>query len=293
MRTLLITGASGYLGWHLSKIAQTDWQVHGTYLTQPLALPGVTAHPLDLTDHGALEALVQRLQPDAVIHLAAQSKPNRCEQDPETAYRINVTATRSLAGICARLHIPAVLTSTDLVFDGQAAPYQESDRPAPINCYGRQKAEAEQCFLKLHPAGTVCRMPLMFGGPTPQATSFIQDFLAILRRGEPLRLFTDEYRTPAYIEDAAWGLLLALEKGQGLLHLGGPERISRYGLGLQMADAFGLPRDLILPCRQADVPMMARRPPDVSLVSERALALGYAPRRVGDALRAIAQATTL
>lgn len=288
MKTLLVTGASGYLGWHLSQIAQPDWQVYGTYLSQPLALSGVTLESVDMTNAAALEDFLQQLQPDAIIHAAAQSKPNRCEQEPEAAFAINVVATQQLAEYCARADIPCVFTSTDLVFDGQAAPYDESALPSPINLYGHQKAEAEGRFLAAYSGGVVCRMPLMFGGPTPRATCFLQEFVTKLQQNQPLRLFTDEYRMPVHIEDAARGLLLALEQGHGILHLGGQQRINRYDFGLVMADAFGFSHDLILPSRQADVPMAASRPPDVSMVSDRAFELGYAPRKVAEALQAVA-----
>ncbi|HEY9881443.1 MAG TPA: NAD(P)-dependent oxidoreductase [Leptolyngbyaceae cyanobacterium] len=288
MKTLLVTGASGYLGWHLSQLTQPDWQVYGTYLTQSLDLPGVKLEAVDMTDTDALKDFLQWLRPDAIIHTAAQSKPNLCEQAPDAAFAINVVATQWVAEYCARADIPCVFTSTDLVFDGQAAPYEESAAPAPINLYGHQKAEAERRFLAIYPDGVVCRMPLMFGGPTPRATCFLQEFVAQLQQSQPLKLFTDEYRTPIHIEDAARGLLLALEQGQGILHLGGQQRISRYDFGLVMADVFGFSRDLILPSKQADVPMAASRPPDVSMVSDRAFGLGYAPRKVVEALQAIA-----
>lgn len=290
MRTLLLTGASGYLGWHLSQIAQSEWQVYGTYLSQLVSLAGISLEAVDMTDPVALQNFLQRLRPDAVIHAAAQSKPNRCEQEPDAAFAINVVATQQVAEYCAKAGIPCVFTSTDLVFDGQSAPYDEAALPAPVNLYGQQKAEAERRFLAAYPDGVVCRMPLMFGGPTPQAACFLQEFVAKLQQRQSLQLFTDEYRTPVHIEDAAQGLLLALDRGRGLLHLGGQQRISRYDFGLVMADAFGFDRDLILPAKQADVPMAASRPPDVSMVSDRAFALGYAPRTVAEALRAVAAA---
>ncbi|HEY9737156.1 MAG TPA: NAD(P)-dependent oxidoreductase [Trichocoleus sp.] len=292
MKTLLITGASGYLGWHLSQIAQSTWQVHGTYCSQPLAIPGATLHPVDLTQPADLSTFLDELRPDAVIHAAAQSKLNRCEEAPEASYEINVIATELLANHCAKAGIPAVFTSTDQVFDGTAAPYDEQATPNPVNRYGRQKLEAERRFLAAHPGGVVCRLPLMFGGPTPNAHCFLQDFVAQMRQGQPIQLFIDEYRTPAHIEDAARGLLLAVEKGQGVLHLGGQERLNRYQFGLLMAEIFDLPKALMQCCAQRDVPMAALRPADVSLVSERAFAMGYTPRSIAVALAAVASSAS-
>lgn len=288
MPKLLITGASGYLGWHLSQIAQASWQVHGSCFSQPHLPTGVIPHIINLTDAAAAQAWLAALRPDAVIHAAAQSKPNRCEQDPAAAHAINVEATATIAAYCSRANIPALFTSTDLVFDGQAAPYDETAQPAPVNLYGRQKVAAEAAFSAAHPAGVICRLPLMFGGPTPVASSFLQPFLAQLQQRQPLSLFTDEYRTPAWIEDVAQGLLLALNQTSTVLHLGGPERLSRHQFGLQLAAAFGIDPALIWACRQADLPMAASRPADVSLRSDRAFDLGYAPRSPLQALQILA-----
>ncbi|MBE9155395.1 NAD(P)-dependent oxidoreductase [Nodosilinea sp. LEGE 06152] len=292
-RRLLVTGASGFLGWHLCRAAQATWQVEGTYHRHLPPLPGVTLHAIDLNDLRRVASWLSELAPDAVIHTAALSQPNRCEQAPDLSYAINVEATRVLAQVCgasgtgrsANRNIPFVFTSTDQVFDGQAPPYSEASIPNPISLYGRHKVEAETLIQALHPSAVVCRMPLLYGPPSPRAECFLQGFVRTLEAGQPLHLFTDEFRTPAYVEDAATGLLLALET-TGLLHLGGPERLSRYDFGRRMAEVFGLKQDLIMPCKQADVAMPAARPPDVSTNSERAFALGYCPRGVIAGLKA-------
>ena len=285
-RRLLVTGTSGFLGWHLCRTAQATWQVEGIYHRHKPPLPGVVLHAVDLTNLDALIPWLESLAPDAVIHTAALSQPNRCEQDPELSYRLNVEVTRVLAQFCGHRAIPLAFTSTDQVFDGQAAPYSEGSTPNPISVYGRHKAEAEVLVQALHPTAAVCRLPLLYGPPSPTAECFLQGFVRTLEAGQPLHLFTDEFRTPAYVEDVAAGLLLALEKATGLLHLGGPDRLSRYEFGLRMAEVFGLEQDLILPSKQADVVMPAPRPPDVSSNSDRAFTLGYRPRGVVAGLQA-------
>ncbi|NJN05081.1 MAG: NAD-dependent epimerase/dehydratase family protein, partial [Leptolyngbyaceae cyanobacterium RM1_1_2] len=93
MKQLLITGASGFLGWHLCQMAQAaGWQVYGSYQTtavEPAAeLAGVRFFPLDLTDTASLKLVMRELKPDAVLHLAALSSPNACEAEPERSYQI-------------------------------------------------------------------------------------------------------------------------------------------------------------------------------------------------------------
>jgi len=252
-------------------------------------MPGVTAHRLDLTNSKEVESWLSQLQPDGVIHTAALSKPNQCEQEPDLSYQVNVEATRTLARFCSSRQIPLVFTSTEQVFDGESAPYPETAHPSPINVYGRHKYEAEQILQQLHPQAVICRMPLMYGLPGPTSQSFVQGFIQKLEAQQPLPLFVDEYRSPAYVEDAAEGLLMALEKGVGMLHLGGPERISRYQFGLLLAEIFNLDGASISPSYRAEVPMPAARPADLTTHNHRAIAMGYAPRTPREGLMAMKQ----
>ncbi|WP_414544664.1 SDR family oxidoreductase [Nostoc sp. CCY0012] len=277
MKKLLITGISGFLGWHICQLAKTNWEVYGTCYSHSLDIPGVKIIPIDLTDFAELKQLLREIKPAAVIHTAAQSQPNFCQTHPQESYKINVTASCDLAGLCADDAIPCAFTSTDLVFDGLNAPYKETDPVCPVNLYGEQKVAAEIGMLDRYPLTTVCRMPLMFGGETPTAKSFIQPFMQTLKDGKELSLFTDEFRTPASATTAAKGILLALEKVNGYLHLGGKERISRYDFGRLLVEVFQLPTTGLKGCRQQDVKMAAPRPADVSLNSSQAFALGYQP----------------
>ena len=286
-RTLLVTGASGFLGWHICRAAVTAWNVVGAYCAHETLIDGVVMQRLDLCSPDLRDAL-DELAPDAVIHAAAFPHPNACEQAPEQSEAINLKATRALAEYCCACGIPLVYTSTDLVFDGLHAPYEEDDETCPVSIYGRHKAEAERAVLALAPLGVVCRMPLMFGDRDGAPASFMAPWIDALRRCAPLSLFVDEFRTPVSGIVAAQGLLRALASGvTGVLHLGGQERISRYEFGMKLADVFGLSPATIRPARLAEVQMAAARPPDVSLDSSRAFALGYAPGTIDDQLEAV------
>jgi dTDP-4-dehydrorhamnose reductase len=290
VQKLLVTGASGFLGWNLCQIARADWEVHGTYTRHPIEIPDVRLHALDLTDLDAVTQHISALAPNAIIHTAAASQPNFCQQHPELSHRINVTASAHLAKICHDRQIPFVFTSTDLVFDGTQAPYRETDSVAPLNIYGEQKVTAEREILAAYPGASICRMPLMFGMAPPDATSFIQPWIKSLVAGERLQLFIDEFRTPVSAITAAKGLLLALKTTPEMIHLGGKIRISRYDFGLLLADVFCLDRSLISPISQKDLQMAAPRAADVSMDISKALALGYDLPPLRSELEAIAPA---
>ena len=288
MKKLLITGASGFLGWNLCQAATQNWQVWGTYFSHQVNLPGINLVKIDLRDFSALQELFKTIQPDGVIHTAAASKPNFCQTNPELSYSINVTASLNIARLCADRAIPCAFTSTDLVFDGKNPVYQEDDPVSPICYYGEQKVTAENQMRSIYPAIAICRMPLMFGVASPVADCFLQGMISNLKQGNSLNLFIDEYRTPASTKAASQGLLLAIKQQvSGIWHLGGKTRISRYDFGLLLADLLSATPELIQPVKQEDVTMAAPRSPDTSLNSSKAFAIGYQPRSIREELTEI------
>ncbi|MBD2338365.1 NAD(P)-dependent oxidoreductase [Calothrix sp. FACHB-156] len=289
MKKLLVTGASGFLGWHICQQAKPEWEVYGTYFANSLEIPGLKTLKVNLSNFQELKQIFNDIKPAAVIHTAALSQPNFCQTHPQESYAINVTASCNIAGLCADYAIPCAFTSTDLVFDGLNAPYQETDSVNPLNIYGEQKVQAEIGMLERYPHTAVCRMPLMFGMATPTAKSFMQQFIETLQADKELSLFIDEFRTPVSGKTAAQGLLLGLEKVQGLIHLGGKERISRYDFMRLLVEVFEIPNATLKGCRQEDIKMAAPRPKDVSLNSSKAFALGYQPLSIKEELAALYQ----
>jgi dTDP-4-dehydrorhamnose reductase len=287
MKKLLLTGAGGFLGWNVCRMAGSRLDIFGTVFSHPVEIPGVSTLEIDLTDFTELKRAFSRIRPDAVIHTAAVSSPNFCQLNRAESYRINVEASINLAGLCADNSIPCVFTSSDLVFDGLNPPYGEEDPVSPVNVYGEHKALAEKGMVERYPLVTICRMPLMFGDPGPVAASFVQPMLKAMREGRELKLFVDEFRTPVSGRDAAKGLMMALAKVTGIIHLGGIERISRYDFGRLLADVFGFYDAKLSACRQRDISMPAQRSPDVSLNSEKAFALGFKPGRPKEELEAL------
>ncbi len=276
MKKLLLTGASGFLGRHILQAAQSDWKIIGTYHENAPKEQG-EFQQINLTQKGRVEALFEKIKPDAVIHIAALSKAALCESNPAFSRQINVEVPRQIAKQCAKVNIPLLFTSTDLVFDGKNAPYYETDTPNPLSEYGLQKADAERAILLEYPHSTVCRMPLMYGN-SPNTKNFFLDWMHRLENGVLLKAFTDEYRTPVHAADAARGLFLLLEKEKtGIWHLGGKASISRYDFAMQMVEIFGFSQANVQAFTQAELNLTAPRPADVSMDSTRAFKLGYKP----------------
>jgi dTDP-4-dehydrorhamnose reductase len=243
--------------------------------------------PFDLTDPAVIDAAFEAARPDAVVHAAALADASRCERDPEGALAVNARGTALVAEAAARHGARLVVLSTDLVFGGRRRDLTESEPPGPLMVYGRTKLEAEEEALRRCSGSAVVRVALVCGrghGPRPTASEALA---WALQRGQPLRLFTDEFRTPVDAEGVVTALARLLRgPGEGRFHLGGPERVSRHELGLRVAAAFRLDSSPIEATLQAALPLGAARPADVSLDSNRARReLGFAPRPLDAMIR--------
>lgn len=227
------------------------------------------------------------MRPQAIVHAAAIGRADHCQERPEEAERVNARLPGELARLCHERGLRLVALSTDLVFAGDRAFVREVDPASPLNVYGRTKLAGEEAVLEACPAAAVARVALVLGrGHGARGTS-TESVAWALRAGRAVRLFTDEYRTPVDAGSLADGLERLLEKGgTGRYHLGGPERLSRYELGLRVARVLGLPEAGIEAARQGEYAGAELRAPDASLDSTRARReLGWEPAPVDDAIR--------
>lgn len=221
MRGLLITGASGYLGAELMRRAP---DATGTYLTA--ARPDSVR--LDVRDADAVDDLVGRLSPDAVIHTAYS------EAGDEQAMAVNEAGSRNVARAAAKAGARLVHVSTDLVFDGELGrPYTEDDEPRPIIEYGRQKLAAEEAVREAMPDSLIVRTSLIYGGPGAEPSRHE----LLIRDPQGTRFFTDELRNPVQVGDLAAALLeLADADLGGVLHVAGADAVSRYEFARLVSD---------------------------------------------------------
>lgn len=284
---LLITGASGFLGRPLCVLAAEKWSVTGVYDRHTVDIPGVASIHADLSDALRLRGLLAEVNPGAVIHAAAVAQPQACEQHPQSTEVINVQVPERLAGLCADRRIPFLFISTDLVFDGHQAPYEESRPASPVCVYGRQKVRAEAAVMASHADALVCRLPLMFGAAGHPHRNFTWQMLTAMHQGRLVKLFTDEFRTPVDHVSAARGLLGMLGRTRGVLHLGGRTRLSRYDFGLLLAAKMGVAPSLLEPVTIDAMPSGMARSPDCSLDSRRAYGLGYDPTPLDQAAQVV------
>ena len=290
-RPLLITGASGFLGEHLTRyFLRLGWRVAGTYLTSQPNIPGAELIPFDVTDEMAWRRLIRDMRPAAIIHCAAKTRVAWVDQNPEEAHRVNVEATVIMARVVAEMapKTRVLYISTDMVFGGDEAPYGETSLAKPCLLYGSQKFQGEAPVLALS-NGSVVRTSLIYGQPTACASSFLSWMVeGLITQGELLTLFEDEWRTPIFVEDLAAAIETLLDYEvtdvTRLVHAAGAERLHRYRMGEKVCEVFELPRTNLVKARRDQVKGAENRPQDLSLRCERLLSLGWSPISFRDGL---------
>jgi dTDP-4-dehydrorhamnose reductase len=211
---------------------------------------------------------------------AALARQHDCDADPDLARCLNEELPGEVAASCARRGARLVHISTDLVFSSRAprGGFNEGAVPDATSVYGRSKARGEVRVLVAYPKALVVRLPLLYGDSLGRGLGASDGLLAALKRGERPLLFEDEWRTPLDVTAAAAALVhLAQLEVAGLLHLAGPQRLSRLELGRTVLAARALAPHKVRAALRREVPGCVERPEDVSLCAARALALLPAP----------------
>lgn len=263
-KNILITGASGLLGRSLMSRLEDTGKVVGVGYTNSQA----SLMPVDLRDPEALTTMLKETKPVAVVHSAAYRDPDFCEDHPEEAFRLNVAPVEHFCELLPE-SVPLLFISSEYVFDGEAAPYNEEDERHPVNEYGRLKVKAEDLVLQ-RAAGSVLRVPLLIGaGPTWESSGFIYKILTKIQDPTPSSLDDAGIRFLTWTDDVAEAVahLLKLEK-RGIYHYSSLEGGTKYQWALELADLAGLSTEHISPDREGS-PTRAVRPRDTQLAVDK------------------------
>lgn len=275
---VLMTGASGFLGWNLLQAAPQNVELllqFNEHLPQPKCNSPLAKNlKLDLSSPQAIST-IQNLDLSAIIYSAAYSDISTCLKFPEASKTVNLDLPAQLSSWCREQNIPFIYYSTDLIFDGVHGQYKDDSPASPLSLYGEQKAMAEQLVLENNPNALVLRCPLMYGEANPKRPAALQSLLASLKSGQTLNLFTDEYRSPVRAHRVAQFSWEIIGKLNGILNVGGQENLSRFEMGIKLAEVYQIVNPPIQALRQSDLPQLGPRPANCTLNSEKARALGF------------------
>ncbi len=302
MGTLAIVGAGGVLGAKLVEQAleRTDDRIYGyTHGTAPTIAAAsderVHWQPLDIADGEAVARALEEARPRAVINSAAMTNVDACELHREEAVAANADGPAHLAEICVRIGAALLHVSTDYVFPGDDAnpgPYIEDAPVRPVNHYGWTKLEGERAVERICDGRVpwlVARTALVYGYVPGGRTNFIRWLAQEMRAGRRVKVVNDQYNTPTLADDLAVALLHLLAHGtQGIIHVAGPDLLSRDEWAREIAEYYGLDTGLIDVVTTAELQQRARRPLRSGLRTQRQGALmGVVLRGVGEGIRAL------
>jgi dTDP-4-dehydrorhamnose reductase len=258
----VVTGSSGLLGRGLVNVLKRDYEVLGIDRYAPTDQRNELA--LDITERRAVESIA-RAEPSVIVHTAAETNVDLCETDHEHARRINVEGTANIVEGCVKVGAKLIFISTDYVFDGTKGNYSEADQPNPIGFYGTSKLEAERIVISKLPKALIMRTSVLYGWH-PSKLNFATWVIKGLSERQTLRVVKDHINSPTLADNLAKAIRLAIERNSnGLLHVAGSERISRFDFARKTAKSFDLDESLLVPVDMRDLNWAAKRPRDSSL----------------------------
>ncbi|RMF73783.1 MAG: NAD(P)-dependent oxidoreductase [Acidobacteria bacterium] len=285
----LLVGAGGLIGRHLAGWLEERYP-HTVAATRT---------ELDITDRWRLEAEIERLEPTVVINAAALADVDRCEREPELAWRVNAEGPANLAAACRAAGVRLIHFSTDYVFGAEPPAgdgFEEDDPPAPVNEYGRSKLGGEQAVLETLVDCVVLRVSFVFGPGRPTFADRVLD--AALDPGATPAAVDDWRTRPTGLDAIAEAVERVLEGGfTGLCHVAGSgPAVTRLEFARRVLELAGLDPDRVAVQQVAGLALDAPRPSASPLATglyartfgappkswERSLVDWLATRRTGD-----------
>ena len=232
----------------------------------------------DITDESGIDAVLERHRPDAVIHCAAMTAVDRCEQEVDLAYRLNARGSANVAAACDRQGVRLIAISTDYVFDGDSdRPYTEFDvATGGRTVYGKSKFAGEEQVRALCPDHVICRISWLYGKGGP---SFVHAMLKLADGSRSvLKVVADQHGNPtsAYAVARELRAILLRPKLRGTLHVTCEGEATWAEFAEEIFRLAGRKQE-IEPCTTEEFPRPAPRPKN-SRLDKMGLRLAHLPR---------------
>lgn len=285
---VLITGAEGQLGQTLLRVLRRESNWNFTALTRShLHIPGnmIPVDPLSKTSWRQALATAG-WHPDVIINAAAMTNVDRCELNREEAWQSNAQLTETVTRIARIFDSKVIQISTDYIFDGVSGPYSESDKPNPINYYGKTKLAAENICTQSSVPLAIIRTMWLYGYTISQKMSFVQWLRQELSAGRSVNIVNDEFGNPTLLEDLAYSIFQIIEKNiSGIINVSGSERMSRLEFAQTIAEHLKLNPELIRSVSSTELSRPAPRPLQSGFLTIKAKSLiGLNTRLLKDGL---------
>jgi len=246
---IIITGGSGLLGQYLNIYLNREHSILTVYNNSVGNCTEYNSLKTDLNNTYYLSEVIKEFRPDILIHTAAVSRPEECDKlSYEYVIKINYNLTELLSEYCNKIKCRLIFTSTDLVYDGDTNKIQdESSIPKPVSLYAQTKLDSENFIRENSNDYLILRTSLLYGIGLNGSSCNFHNMLISFKKGEKVRLFYDQYRTPLSLHNSA-EIIDEIAKSDiknVTMNFGGSERISRSELGEMVCRKFNFDLDLI------------------------------------------------
>ena len=274
---IFITGGSGLLGQYLNIELSKNHEILTQYNQHTGNCKEFNSVQLTIIDFEKLEQVYKTFKPEIVIHTAAVSNPEKVDALlPNQVYGFNVNATKEIALLCKKYNARIVYTSTDSVYAGyRGSMLKEDAKLIPISLYAETKLMGEIKIQETFDNYLILRLPLLIGIGLNHSTNNFHKMYFNLRDGKPVKLFTDQYRSPLALHETSRIIHELTEKkiNKEIINLAGDERVSRFQLGEMLCDITGFDKNLLIPTTM-DEARLLYKVADVSMSNEKLKSFG-------------------
>lgn len=264
---ILITGSNGLLG---QKIVD---QLNKSCTLFLATSKGENRNPscaianyqqMDISDSSEIEMVFKQFQPTHIIHTAAMTNVDHCEQQPDECNRINFESVKLLFEASIKVNAHFQLLSTDFVFDGEKGNYNEEDQVNPLSVYAQSKVNAEQLLHdSTYSNWSIVRTIIVYGTANNLSRSNIVYWAKeALEKKQALAIIDDQFRAPTWASDLAWACIRICELNKiGIYHISGPTTFSIFEIVEKIAQFFNLSTDNLTKSSSLNLNQPAKRPP--------------------------------
>ncbi|MEO8581123.1 MAG: SDR family oxidoreductase [Patescibacteria group bacterium] len=248
---VLITGGTGLLGTHLILSKPESCSVFASvhHYKNVIDVKNLEYVELDVANQAEVVKVIQAIKPAFIFHTAAHGRVDFCESHPEEAHAVNYEATRFIVDAANTVGSRVIFCSTNMIFDGLEAPYNESSLVTPQTVYGKTKVKAE-VYIREHAKNyTIFRLMTMYGWNwQPERKNMISMSIEKLTANQDLWMTNDVFNNMLYVAETArvfWSSIQSEIANQQTYHLAGNDCLNRYETTLQVCKVFELNKKLV------------------------------------------------
>lgn len=242
---ILITGSTGQLGRELIKVLNEEELITPTH------------EKIDIRDPSIIKTIIE-LEPEIIIHTAAYTDVDGCEINSQLAWETNSNGTKYMAKAAAEVQATLFYISTDYVFDGtKKEAYLESDRPNPLNIYGKSKLSGENFVQEICPKFFIIRTSWLYSN---SGKNFVNTILDLAKVKKEIKVVNDQIGSPTSAKDLAYIIKrLISSESYGIYHASGEGECSWYDFARQIIKIAGYDTKVI-PISTSEIARPANRP---------------------------------